>query len=94
MKSPLSLLWQWVVCQWGARMDVLGAGVSLEWNRATILVWIWQRRCRSPHAWELPPSLELLPDSGTPAIWLKWFLAHSPQLGTAELVAQESFNSL
>lgn len=34
-----------------------------------------------------PPSLELLPDSGTPAIWLKWFLAHSPQLGTAELVA-------
>lgn len=58
------------------------------------MVWIWQRWCQSPHAQQLPPSLELLPDSGTPAVWPKLVLAHSPQLGIAELVAQESFTGL
>lgn len=78
----------------GSQSGCSGAGLSLEWSRAAFLVWIWQRWRRSPHAQELPPSLELLPDSGTAAIWPRLFLAHSPQLGTAEVVAQESFNGL
>lgn len=70
------------------------SGVSLEWDRAAIWVWIWQRWCLSPHAQQLPQSLELLPGSGTPAVWPKLFLTHSTQLGTVELVAQGSFNGL
>lgn len=93
VKSPVSLPWQWVVCVWGARVAVLGQG-EFGVEQSSLLGCIWQRWCRSPHAQELPPSLELLPDSGTAAIWPGLFLAHAPQLGTAELVAQESFDGL
>lgn len=53
VKSPVSLPWQWVVCVWGARVAVLGQG-EFGVEQSSLLGWIWQRWCQSPHAQELP----------------------------------------